>query len=231
MNWDKVVVTIQPKASDKRAKEFTANFEGKIVGNEHVFVNNSTVVKHVGTLQSVRGDASVDVKNRRSEINSSVTSLKRSLMKVSRGFGHIMLTLGSTLCNAALLCNLHTHTRITSTALDKLSNKVCGVYKACLGSREKKKDDDGVWSRKSNTDVYLSANQLGVPHKLSISRLRLLARVLWYAPHALLYSLDEHCNYATLFAKRIARDLDLARRLTDIGKDLPPPPEDWAAWA
>ena len=78
--------------------------------------------------------------------------------------------------------------------------------------------------------MSLVACQLDVHHKLSISRLRLLTRVLQYAPYALLYLLDEHLSHRTPFAQRIENDLNLFRSFTDLAKDLPPPHEDWAEW-
>ena len=175
MNWDKVAVLVQPKAGDKAAVEFAVSHHGKVVGNQYVSAKITNIVKHVGTMQSTRGDAHADVNNRIKMMNLSSMALKRSLAKVSKGFGTVMLSLGHALCNPALLYNLHTHVRMGSVVMDKLSNKMCALYRSCLGFKATQ-DQFGVWSRKSNTEVYLCARQLEVPHKLSITRLKVVSQ-------------------------------------------------------
>ena len=113
-----------------------------------------------------------------------------------------------------------------STLMDKLSVKLCALYRACLGFRSIQ-DQHGIWSRKSNTQVLLSAQQLDVNHKLSVTRLRLSARVLRYAPHALLYLFDKHLSQNIQFSKCVANDLELVRAYTDAASSMPPPSSDW----
>ena len=123
MNWSKVNVLVQPKHDDAEAKAFIVAHHGKTVGNHFVSAIVVNVVKLVGTYQSTRGDANVDVRNRMRAMDHSALPLRRSLAKVSKGFGSVMLGLGNTLCNPALFYNMHTHVRMGSTLMDKLSVK------------------------------------------------------------------------------------------------------------
>ena len=160
MSWDRVVVLIQPKTGDKVAKDFAVAYDGKVVRKKNnVSAKISMLVKHVGTWQSVRGDPHADVKNRTVMMNANYMPLQRSLAKVSKGFRCIMLNIGDTPCSSALLYNLHTHTRLGNVLIDRLTTKLCAVYRSCKGFRSVV-DQYGVWSRRSNTEISSWAQQL-----------------------------------------------------------------------